>query len=337
VNVDISSTKITAVIVHRVGNKGRDEALTLSHRQIKTSDEINGLLLRTYLGILKNEASAFSFHHESDLSLNEIRKYSGDLFSDDGRFVELSHSIAKHLYAQSTHPNIQAGELLTILFSGIVIDGKKQRGLGIFKVENKEDFLHILDSRDQINIEPTKGILVGKIQKGALILENKLRVFATDNVNKGAQYWFNDFLKVLPEQNSANQTKFAGALVKKLCSKMSDAKAEIEFKQEIERCYQEADEICFGDIRAASEKHLSSEVFSSSMNELKKPEQVEISDNSKIASKILAQQVKSVISKTKIIDGVDLLISGQIIEFSSLSLKKSGDEIKVSITLRSKE
>ena len=49
--IDISSATVERVIVHRVGNKGRDEGFTLSQHETPKSDAISDLILENYLSV----------------------------------------------------------------------------------------------------------------------------------------------------------------------------------------------------------------------------------------------------------------------------------------------
>lgn len=74
--IDISSAKVTKLIVHRIGNKLRDEGFTLSEHEIDHASTLDDLLLRNYLSAGIKQGELYDFYHESDLSLNVINHFS---------------------------------------------------------------------------------------------------------------------------------------------------------------------------------------------------------------------------------------------------------------------
>ena len=117
--IDISSAKLTKLIVHRIGNKLRDEGFTFSEHEIDHASTLDDLLLRNYLSAGIKLGELYDFYHESDLSLNVINHFSNLIFQNSDTFAEHTKSIAKHLYSASTHPNIGGGEFISILFGDI--------------------------------------------------------------------------------------------------------------------------------------------------------------------------------------------------------------------------
>lgn len=54
---------------------------------------------------------SYRFSHHADVRLNEINKYTSDIFEDDSNEVFIKHSknIVNHLYEQSNSANIKTG------------------------------------------------------------------------------------------------------------------------------------------------------------------------------------------------------------------------------------
>src|SRR6266568_6857145 len=117
--IDVSSAKVTKLIVHRIGNKLRDEGFILSEHEAELTESLKDLLLKNYLGQGIRQGDSYDFYHESDLALNVVHHYSELVFNNPSTFVKCSKSIAKHLYSASTHPNIGGGEFILILFDDI--------------------------------------------------------------------------------------------------------------------------------------------------------------------------------------------------------------------------
>jgi hypothetical protein len=131
--MDLTTSTVDKLIVHRVGNKLRDESLKLSGTESPVNEELSSLLLGGYLKGIASETNEYYFHHETDLALNETRFYVRQYFEGETDFIETSRRLATHLYENSLHPNIRQGDLLVIQFDGIAFNNQKRRALGIFK------------------------------------------------------------------------------------------------------------------------------------------------------------------------------------------------------------
>ena len=142
----ISEARVERLVIHRVGNPSRGEPLQLSGKAIGVDEAVSALILDGYLKGIVSDKKKFQFVHETDLNLNELYHYSRRFFRGEVDLLEVSAQIAKHLYGRSQHPNIAAGDLLIILFSGLGEADAPQRALGIFKAEIQEDFLTIIES-----------------------------------------------------------------------------------------------------------------------------------------------------------------------------------------------
>jgi hypothetical protein len=128
---------------------------------------------------------------------------SEDLFTSQSDFLKISEQAAQHLYNQSTHAKIKAGELYVCYFSDVIVDGQMLDTIGFFKTENKETFLKIFQHLDEFNVECETGININKLDKGCLIFNSdkkngfKIAVIDTNNrVAECANYWAEDFLNV---------------------------------------------------------------------------------------------------------------------------------------------
>lgn len=72
---DISSTKIDKKIIHRIGNKFREEPLVFSENLAPNMEEIDNLLLQNYLKPIINYNEVYELYHESNINLNEINYF----------------------------------------------------------------------------------------------------------------------------------------------------------------------------------------------------------------------------------------------------------------------
>ena len=112
-----NNASIDKMAVHMVGNKSADDVLGLSRNLLVAEDGIRELLSNYFCSSFKLE-EYFSLYHESDLRYNEVYGFVSGIFEDDGRLMEESANLARHLYEKSCHPNIKAGEFYVVLFRG---------------------------------------------------------------------------------------------------------------------------------------------------------------------------------------------------------------------------
>jgi 37-kD nucleoid-associated bacterial protein len=208
----IDSVHLQEVIVHKVGNPTRSEALKLSVNPLTLNDAVvRGMLTKYFLAPFSEEEQ-YHFTHLSDLGLNEIYHYVGKIFENKKNFVEQSAQIANFLYAKSTHVKVKEGELYVALFNDVPFGTEYIDAVGIFKSESKETFLKVFPHGQGWEVAAEDGININKLDKGCLIFkknrEEGFVVCVVDATNKqqDAQYWVNDFLQVTPYSNSYHHT-----------------------------------------------------------------------------------------------------------------------------------
>ena len=205
---------IQNICLHFSGNKSLEEGLILSDNifTVSITNDLNHILSSYFLTPFTSE-EFYQFHHESDLALNEVYTYVSKIFDDQDQLYEQSVNLAKHLYEQSTHPKIKGGEFYTVYFKDCILDGETLDAVGLFKSENKDTFLKVLQENGNFNLQSEKGINIKKLDKGCLIFnkeqENGYVVAVVDNVGKGveARYWLEDFLHVRLRKNEYTNTQ----------------------------------------------------------------------------------------------------------------------------------
>ncbi|MGN6646824.1 MAG: nucleoid-associated protein [Cytophaga sp.] len=201
------------IYTHFVGNKSDEEGITISKTPLQLNDEsLKELLLNYFTSPFKNKEYNH-FHHETDLNLNELYTFCSNIFTDPDSLYIQSINIAKHLYEQSKHPMIKGGEFYVVYFDDCVIDGETTDAIGLFKSETKETFLKIFPQGDGYEAVSDKGIDIRKLDKGCFVVnsekENGYKVCVVDNTNKSsdAQYWKDDFLKIVSRNDSFHYTQ----------------------------------------------------------------------------------------------------------------------------------
>lgn len=214
-----ADARLDRLVIHKTGNKSREEGIKFSKSPVHLSEAIKDLLLRYFLSPFgKNEY--FNLHHEADLNLNEVYHFACAIFDDPGSFYLNSVNLANHLYENSVHPKVKAGEFYAAYLTNLIVDGEEVDAIGLFKSESRETFLKVYPTNDNFNIEHEVGININKLDKGCLIFnterENGFVVATVDNLSKSSEalYWMDSFLKVRQRNDDFFQTSQALTLCK---------------------------------------------------------------------------------------------------------------------------
>ncbi len=137
--LDFANVRLNNVILHKLGNKSREEDMVLSDKELSVNDSIKELLMQFFLGHFAEE-NYYNFFSENGPAENPVYQYVNDIFQNPGNFVQESVNIAQKLYDAGTHPKIKEGDLYVAYFSDLVVDGELVDAVGIFKSETKQDF-----------------------------------------------------------------------------------------------------------------------------------------------------------------------------------------------------
>ena len=230
----IDSVQLQQVIVHKVGNPTRGEALQLSQNSLNISDTIlNGLLSKYFLGAF-NENELFQFTHLNDLHLNEVYSYVQKIFSHPAQLITESILLAQFLYSKSTHVKVKEGELYVAYFEQVPFNGEYIPAIGIFKSENKETFLKVYAKEGDWEMTQEEGININKLDKGCLVFKTDqpdgYKLCIVDNTNKqnDAQYWVKDFLQAIPCADSYHNTDKYLSLCKNFITKEYSEKFDVD-------------------------------------------------------------------------------------------------------------
>lgn len=218
------SSSIASVAVHRVGNKETSEGYILSDKPVKLSEALQDLLVNYFISPFKVEVY-YHLCNDDNLQLNNIYQAACQVFDDADSLMDVSRGIAKHLYDSCTHPNIKGGDLFVVYFSECQWNGETTNALGIFKSENKSQFLKVLHDEEEwsresgnesasaiFKMDIDKGIDVNKLDKGALIFnlerDKGFIVSVVDATNRGmdAVYWKDSFLHICQRQDEYYNT-----------------------------------------------------------------------------------------------------------------------------------
>jgi hypothetical protein len=212
--IDIINAQLHDTAIHYCGNQTNDEEMILSKSLLTVDDEkVQQMLIKFFLNSFQNvEFNRFTFSNE-DHTMNIVYQYASKIFENPNHLLNQSVNLAKHLYNVSTHPQIKGGDLFTAYFTNLKLDNELVEAIGIFKSENKQEFLKVDKKQGVFEVNYQDGININKLDKGCLILncnkDSGYKVCVIDNTNKAAeaQYWKNDFLMVKPCNDSFHATK----------------------------------------------------------------------------------------------------------------------------------
>jgi hypothetical protein len=236
--INLYTTQIETISIHRVGNKNKNEALFLSAEPFALNDETTGLLKEYFFKPFREkEENYLKLNHEVDLEFHELHKIASDIFTDPSTIHFNSKKIGTHLFEQSNHPHIKSGELYVAYLSNVVLDNEKVDAIGIFKSELKHDFLQFEERGDNLDLVIQQGININKLDKGCLILnknkEEGYKVLSVDSNKYDTKYWLENFLGADPlaDENfyTKNYLKFCQNFAKDVVLPAEDKQQEVLF------------------------------------------------------------------------------------------------------------
>ena len=308
-----SESLLDHITIHRVG-KYNEGNVRLSKDVLKLDHEIKDLLLRYFLTPFKSN-EYYTFYHDSDLNLNEVYHYVSKIFDDPEQILEQSQNLAKHLYENSSHPNINGGDFYTVYFQDLTFNNELVDAIGLFKSETRETFLKVYPTEDNYIIESEQGIDIKKLDKGCLILnhekENGYIVASVDKLSKGedARYWIDSFLKIKQRKDEYYHTEnvikmYKDFVVKELPTEYEINKADqVDMINKSKKFFKETDNFEMEDF---AEKVLEDKNLIDSFNNYKKvyesENEIQISNEFEISESAVKRQssvFKSVIKLDK--------------------------------------
>ena len=245
--MNLDTATLSKLIVHYVGSKNNLDPVHLSEKEQELDDESNTILRDSFLQRFRNNHELYSFQHPSSLSFNEAYQYCKNIFDEPSSFIQVSASIARHLYEQSTHPKVRGGELYVALFEGLPVESRMYRAIGLFKTENKSFFLDVKQKKHQLELQMKEGVDVNKIDKGCLVIDRNDKegfdVLIFDNQNRGeeAQYWKEKFLSLAAQKNEFHHTAHFLSLTRQFITDQLETEHQIERTGQVELLHKSID------------------------------------------------------------------------------------------------
>lgn len=332
--IDISSATVSKVIVHRIGNKVREEGYAFSPKEAARTPTLDALLIKSYLEPMVDDAQVYELHHESDIFLNTVYHYSNQIFSDVETFKASTESIAKHLYTASTHPNIVGGEFITILFDGVLSTDGSSQALGCFKIEGRSDYLDIESDEGSLKLVERIGVSLDKVQKGALILSGGRVVHVIDNLSKKTKYWLETFLHAVPVGTPRVCAKAAAEFLKAVSNKVESPADAVAFGQKVQNGMSGSENLSMGQLKELSKEYIKEEDADVIMEEVRGKSGIDMEDSRDINTKELKRYTRNVVRKTRIAEGINLTLSGGESQVSSVDVQKTEGGLKAVIDIQ---
>ncbi len=201
-----------------------------------SNDEEEAVLKKIFLKPFLSNTTTYEFGHEIDMELNPLFKFSESV-NEGSDFILQSGNICQHLKTVSKHPNIKDGDMFIMKFDNIIFKGMICSALGIYKVENKENFIETTpDINGETGIRFRKGIGGKRLDKACLVLftEKPYTVFIIDNISNEADYWKNEFIKVNLKNDDVNNTNQFLSLAKSFVTRQFPVEFEVSKADQID-------------------------------------------------------------------------------------------------------
>lgn len=203
--------KIKAAVVQRVGNKSKEDGVNFSEN-LCPLDGVEEHLLRVIKASFKFDDWK-QFYYIDELELNPVYRFVSKIFDDEAAMVKQANNLARHLYEQSIHPNINIGEFYVVLLDGCEVDGIETSAIGLFKSELRETVLTVKMENNRLILSPEMGMSLKKLEKGCIIFNvdkvqgYKVAVVDNSGSKTDAHYWVDNFLHVRNCDDNYHQTE----------------------------------------------------------------------------------------------------------------------------------
>ncbi len=236
--INLYSTQIESLSVHKIGNKNKGESIFLSETPYPVNDELTAILKEYFFKPFREkEENYFQFTNEVDVEFNPLYKIVAEIFDNPSSVHDKSKRIASLLYEQSNHPHIKSGEVYVTYLENLTIDNEKVAALGIFKSELKHDFLQFEEKEANVELLIQQGVNLNKLDKGCLIFNHKkeegYKILSVDSNRYDAKYWLENFLGVeaFADENfyTKKYMKFCQDFAKDVVLPAEDKKEEVMF------------------------------------------------------------------------------------------------------------
>jgi hypothetical protein len=232
---NFSEAVLKSVSAHYIGNKGNGQDMITTAKPFTLSEDDRQIIKDGFFGKFNLESEKYSFSHGSSLNFNEVYNFCLESLAEETSFHQNSINIAQHLYENTTHPKVKEGELYVCYFGNCYVDGAFVDAMGLFKTENKSNFLDVTVEVTESSLNLRTGADVSKFDKACLVLptnaEKGFDVFIYDsNGGRGdeAAFWREGFLGVVPQATGYYHTNQFMGLAKEFITAQLPQEYDIE-------------------------------------------------------------------------------------------------------------
>lgn len=234
--------KLETLSIHKTGNRQAGEALILSEAPFAATDEVLGsLLMQYFLQPFEKVNEIYRLHHATgNAELNEVFHYASMIFNKEESFHECSRQLANQLYEMANHPKIKSGELYVGYFTNLQLEGELLEAIGIFKSEQKEPYLTVMQQESGFDLGyQQEAINIKKLDKGCIIFNTEkaegYKVAVVDTASRTeAVYWMDDFLQLKIRNDNYNQTHNVLSVYKNFVTDKIDEQFEVSKADKID-------------------------------------------------------------------------------------------------------
>ncbi len=211
--LNFSDVKIDSIALHHIGRHVEQAGVQFSADLLPHPDDVLMHDLKQYFFSSFKEPLFYQFNDiEGLFENNPMFSWSSTIFDNPAALFSISKEMAKHLYSNSDHANIKAGDLFVFYFDDMLVDDEMLSGIGICKAESKSSFLKIERQAGTFNISRDTGIAINKVDKACLIFNTDstegYRLCFIDRSNQSeAHFWVNKFLMASVQSDDYFNTK----------------------------------------------------------------------------------------------------------------------------------
>lgn len=204
--MELKEAFIDKIICHHYS---QDAYKCLLNNTCMSVENLDSIILKDFfIKPFSTQKGEFSFSHPVSLDYNIVFQSALGLL-DNGDFVKCSQDIFRHLQSVSTLPTIKDGDIFVAKVEDIIMNNSYYEGLGIFKIESKNDFIEtFVDSKGNMQFSVKSGFPSNRIDKACLIVfsSEKPVCYLIDR-SKDTKFWRQDFLGVVPRATSYSQSR----------------------------------------------------------------------------------------------------------------------------------
>lgn len=218
--IDFSASNISGFAATWVGNKNRYEGVFIPKQTLLPLNAVaEELLISSFLKPFEKTEEFFYFHHEEDLSQNQVYQVCMEIFSNPETIATNAAKLTQMLYGFCESPKVHGGEFFLAYFEDLMLQGEPTTAIGLWKVDQKDPGFKTERTAESFALNIMECIPTGKLQIAALIfnLEESegYRICAIDSLTKRGDrsFWMDDFLRLRPIEDHYFNTRHHIGLV----------------------------------------------------------------------------------------------------------------------------